>query len=142
MIAYAYSSFILILVTVALLSRSLRASESQRASERIHVPSRVIVSDGLSRHVLSRDMVFVSRSWLNLDTCMSCLGSVWSFNVSSCLLSHDCILTVSLSGIAKCLLCVKTLAFLAASRQLDHLLVYLLTYCKTVVLVVVIVLWH
>jgi len=37
------------------------------------------------------------------STLASCLGSVSSFHVSSCLMSHDCVLTVSLSGIAKCL---------------------------------------
>jgi len=44
---------------------------------------------------------------------LSCLGSVSSYNVSSCLMSHDCVLTMSLSGIAKCLFCAETLAFLA-----------------------------
>jgi len=33
-------------------------------------------------------------------------------------ISHDCVLTVSLSGIAKCLLCAETLEFLAESRPL------------------------
>jgi len=66
---------------------------------------------------------------------MSCLGSVSSFHVSSSLM------TVSLSGIAKCLFCVETLAFLAESRPLGPLTCCLLTYCKTVVLVVVVVLW-
>ena len=66
--------------------------------------------------VLSRGMVFhVSvLQWLSsLDTCMSCLGSVSSFHVSSCLMSHNNVLTVSLSGIAKCLFCAETMAFLA-----------------------------
>ena len=33
----------------------------------------------------------MSQSWLSLDTCMSCLGSVLSFHVSSCLMSDDCV---------------------------------------------------
>ena len=90
---------------------------------------------------MSRDIVFMSRSWLSLDTCMSCLGSVSSFHVSSCLMSHDCVLTVSLSDIAKCLFCVEILAFLAESRPLGPFPRCFLTYCKTVVLVVVVVLW-
>ena len=49
-------------------------------------------------------MVYMSRSGLSLDTCMSCLG--WG-QVLSCLMSHDCVLTVSLSG----LFCAETLAF-------------------------------
>jgi len=66
--------------------------------------------------VLSRNCLetwfFMARSWLSFDTCMSCLGSKSSFDVSSCLMSHDCVLTVSLSGIAKYLFCAETLAFL------------------------------
>jgi len=49
---------------------------------------------------------------------MSCLGSESSFDVSSCLMSHDCVLTVSLSGIAKCIVCAGTLVFLVESMQL------------------------
>ena len=84
---------------------------------------------------------FMSRSCLSLDTCMSCLDSVLSFHVSSCLMSHDCVLTMSLSGIAKCLFCVETLAFLAESRPLDPLTCCLLTYCKMVILMGVVLLW-
>jgi len=70
---------------------------------------------------LSRDMVF------------SCLGhgSVSSFHDSSCLMSHHCVLTVCLSGVARCLFCVETLAFLAESRLLA---VYLLTCLKRMIL--------
>jgi len=82
----------------------------------------------------------MSRSCLSLDTCMSCLGSVSSFHISSCLMSHDCVLTVSLSDIAKCLFRAETLTFLAESRPLGLLLTRcLLTYCKTIVLVVAVV---
>jgi len=42
-------------------------------------------------------------------------------------MSHDCALIVSLSGIAKCLFCVETLAFLAESRPLGQFTLYLLT---------------
>ena len=99
-----------------------------------------IISDGVlsvETRDLSQDSlkVFMSRSWLNLDNCMSCLGSVLSFHVSSCLVSHDCVLTVSLSGIAKCLFCVETLSFLAQSRLLGPFARCLLAYCKTAVLV-------
>jgi len=79
----------------------------------------------------------MSQSWLCLDTCMSCLGSVSSFHVSSCLMSHDCVLAVSLSGIAKCLFGAETLAFLA-ERPLGPFTRCLLTYCKTIVLVFVV----
>ena len=62
----------------------------------------------------SRDVFLMSRSWLCLDTSMSRLGScLSSFHVSSCLMSRDCVLTVSLTDIAKCLFCAETLAFLA-----------------------------
>jgi len=84
-------------------------------------------SDEVPRYV-SRDRA-MSRSWLCLDTCMSRLGShLSSFHVSSCLMSRDCVLTVSLSDIAKCLFCAETLAFLAERRPLDPLAPCLLTY--------------
>jgi len=53
-------------------------------------------------------------------------------------MSHDYVLTVSLSGIAKCLFCAETLAFLAESRPLGPFTCGLLTYCKMAVLVVVV----
>ena len=69
------------------------------------------------------------------------LARVSSFSVSSCLISRDCVLTVSLSDIAKCLFCAEALAFLAESRPPGQFARgLLLTYGKTVVLVVV-VLW-
>jgi len=34
---------------------------------------------------------FMSRSGLSVDTRMSSLGSVLSFRVLSCLMSHDCL---------------------------------------------------
>jgi len=83
----------------------------------------------------------MSRSWLSFDTCMSCPGSVSSFHVSSYLMSRDCVLTVYLSGTAKCLFRVETLIFLAESRPLGPFPCCLLTCCKTIVLVVVVVLW-
>jgi len=49
-------------------------------------------------------------------------------------MSHDCALIVSLSGIAKCLFCVETLAFLAESRPLGQFTLYILTSCKTLFL--------
>jgi len=88
---------------------------------------------------VSRLVYFMSRSWLSFDTFMSCPGSVSSLHVLSCLVSHDCVLTVSLSGIAKCLFCVETLAFLAESRPVGPFPCCLLTCCKTTVLVVVVV---
>ena len=54
------------------------------------------------------------------------LAHVLSFCVSSCLILPDCILTMSLSGINKCLFCVETLAFLSESRPLDPFTVCLL----------------
>jgi len=48
-------------------------------------------------------------------------------------MSHECGLTVSLSGTAKCLFFVETLAFLAQRRPLVPLTRCLLTHCKTVV---------
>jgi len=57
-------------------------------------------------------------------------------------MADDCVLTVSLSGIVKCLFCAETLGFLAESRSLGPLTRCLvLTNCKTVVLVTVVVLW-
>jgi len=62
----------------------------------------VICTGGVSRHVSCLETwSFMSRSWLSLDTCMSYLGSVSTFHVSSCLMSYTCVLTVSLSGTAK-----------------------------------------
>ena len=46
------------------------------------------------------------------------------------------ILTVSLSGVAKCLFCAETLAHLAESKPLGPF-----AYCKTAVLVAVAVFW-
>jgi len=68
------------------------------------------------------------------------LARVSSFSVSSCLISRDCVLTVSLSDIAKCLFCAEALAFLVEKRPLGPVTGCLLMYCKTIVLVVV-VLW-
>ena len=88
-------------------------------------------SQASSPTCLSRDCLetwfFISRSWLSLDTRMSCLGSVLSFRVSSCLMSHDCVLTVSLStaGVVKCLFCAETLAFQPKVGQTHVLAVYL-----------------
>ena len=81
------------------------------------------------------------QPWLSLDTRMSRLGSVSSFHVSSCLVPHNCVLSVSLSGTGKCLLCDDELIFLAESRPLGPFPCCLLTCCKTIVLVVVVVLW-
>jgi len=79
----------------------------------------------------------MSRSWLSLDTYMSRLVSCLEF---PCLVMspRDCVLTVSLSGIAKCLFRAEALAFLAESRPLVPFTRCLLIYCKTVVLVVVV----
>ena len=91
-------------------------------------------SHGVSRHVSCVETV--SRhgfSWLSLDTCMSFLGSV----SSSMSRFVSCLMT--LLGIAKCLLCVETLTFLAESRPLSHLFaVYLLTAKRFFFMVVVI----
>jgi len=101
---------------------------------------------GVSRHVSClesisrRSFSCLALKWLSFDTCMSCLGSVSSFHVSSGLTSHDCVLTVSLSGRAKCLFCAETLTFLAESWPLGPFTRCLLTYFKTVVLVAVVVL--
>jgi len=85
----------------------------------------IIVSDGVSRHLSCLETI--SRhgfSCLGLGSAatLACFVSarVSSFHVSSCLVSHDCVLTVSLSGIAKCLFCAETLAFLAESRPLGQ----------------------
>jgi len=90
----------------------------------------------LKTRVLCRDSLktwfFMSRCRLSLslNTCrpMPCLGYVSSFHVSLCFMSHDCVLTVSLSGTAKCLFCDETLAFLAESRPLGQFTRCLLTY--------------
>jgi len=73
----------------------------------------------------------------------SCLG-LGSCLEFPCLVSRhvslfrDFVLTVSLSDIAKC--CAETLAFLAERRPLCPFTRCLLSYCETVVLLVV-VLW-
>jgi len=63
------------------------------------------------------------------------LARVSSFHILSYLM------TVSLSGIAKCLFCVETLAFLAERRLLRPFTCCLLTYCKMIVVVVLVVSW-
>ena len=79
---------------------------------------------------------FMSQSWLSLDTCLVLAPSVVSM---SCHVS--CLMTVSLSGIVKCLFCAETLTFLAEGRPRGPFIHCLLTYCKVAVLVVVVVLW-
>ena len=66
-----------------------------------------------------------------------CLGLWFSLEFPCLVTSHD-FSTVSLSGIAKCLFCVETLAFLAESRPPGQFAGCLLIYCKTVVLEVVV----
>jgi len=60
--------------------------------------------------------------------------------VSCHISSHDCVLTVSLSGIDKCLFFVDALAFIAESRPLGPFTRCLLAYRKTFNFAVV-VLW-
>jgi len=71
-------------------------------------PDAVTESQDTCLMILSRDCLetwfFMSRFRLSINTCVSCLGSVSSFHVSSCLTSHDYVLPVSLSCMAKCLL--------------------------------------
>ena len=71
----------------------------------------------------------MSQSRHNLQTCMSCL------EFPCRVMSHDYVLTVSLSSIANYLVCGKTLAFLAECTLLGPFTRCLLTYCKTVVVV-------
>ena len=75
----------------------------------------------------------MSRPGSCLNTCMSRLGSCLKFPCF--IMSH--VSGLCLSGIAKCLFCVETLVFLAESRSLGPFSDCLLTYSKTVVLVVV-----
>ena len=82
--------------------------------------------------VLAQSRQLYVLSWLCLE--------FWH-SVSPCLVSHDCVLTVSLSGIARCLFCAETLAFVAESRPLGLVTWCLLAYRKTVVWAVVVVLW-
>jgi len=96
---------------------------------------------GIGPVMESRDVSGLKK---NLETCFSrlSLGSVStrvlapsSFHVLSCLM------TVSLSGIVKCLFCAEKLAFLAEGRPRGPFIHCLLTYCKVAALVVVVVLW-
>ena len=78
----------------------------------------------LETRALSRDVAFMFLFWRSLDSnLLSCLGSVSNFDVSICLMSHECVLTVSLWS----LFCVETLAFLAGSRPFIRCF---LTYCS------------
>ena len=103
------------------------------------------LSDGVSRHVSRLETVprhGFSCLGLGSVSTLVCLvlARVSSIDVSSCLMSHDCVLTASLSGIATCLFCAETLAFLAERTLLGPFTPCLLTYCKThTVLVVVLV---
>lgn len=92
----------------------------------------------------SRDTCLVSRRGilcLGLGTCVFHLGSCLEFPCLVIPVSRDCVLTMSLSGIAKCLFCAETLAFLAECRPLGPFTHYLLTYCKTIDLAVVVLSW-
>ena len=65
------------------------------------------ISDGVSRHVSRLETVSkhgFSCLGLGCVSTLVCLvlARVWSFHVSSCLMSRDCVLIVSLSAIAKC----------------------------------------
>ena len=67
-----------------------------------------IGSDGVTRHVLSRDGV----SHVSVLAQSRHVYVLSWLRVSSRLMSHDCVLIVFLLGIAKCLFCVKALYFL------------------------------
>jgi len=56
---------------------------------------------------LSRHMVFHISVLAQFRVFMSCV-----------VMSHNCVLSVTVSGIAKCLFCVESLAFLAERRPL------------------------
>jgi len=94
----------------------------QANTPRIKCEDKTVMQSGdaclVSR--LSRDMVFhVSVLAQSRHLYVS------SFREWSCLMCHDCVLTVFLSGISKCLFFVETLAFLAESRPLYvHLLLF------------------
>ena len=88
-------------------------------------------TDGVSRRVSRLETVSSHGfSYLELGSVSTLvclvLARVSSFHVPSCLVSHDCVLTVSLSGIAMCLFCAETLTFLAERRSIYLLLTYLM----------------
>ena len=88
-------------------------------------------SDGVSRHASRLETVSrhgFSYLELGLVSTLACLvlARVSSFHVPSCLVSHGCVLTLSLSGIAMCLFCDETLTFLAERRSIYLLLTYLM----------------
>lgn len=62
--------------------------------------------------------------------------ALFGVSVSCHISSHDCVLTVSLSGIDKRLFCGETFAFLAGSRPIGALARSLLTYRRTVFCIV------
>ena len=74
---------------------------------------------------------------LCLVVCFVLVCFVLSRVSMSRLTSYDCVLTVSLSGIAKCLFCAKTLSFIVESRPLGSSTRCLLT--KPFVLVAMVV---
>jgi len=60
------------------------------------ISAHVYCGHGRPSQLLLSSCLCLSRSCLGLNTCiMSCLGSVSSFHVSSCLTSHDCLDCVS-----------------------------------------------
>ena len=105
--------------------------------------SRVRYSEGpISAVMESRDTCLVSRlsrdvvlhvSVLAQSRHLYVLARVSSFHVSSCLMSHDCVLTVSLSGIAKCfILCWHTgISCSKSGTRPIYLLFTCLPYLKT-----------
>jgi len=115
-------------------------------------------SDGVSRHVFrlerrvsSWDMVLMSRSWLSVDTCMSCIGSSLEFlylvmsHVSWLCRQLKNALIVTMSWLCLCqaqliVILRWNTGILAEGRPLRPFICCLLTYCKATVLVVV-VLW-
>jgi len=86
----------------------------------LHCWGCIRVSVGVSRHVSHLETVSrhgFSCLGLGSVSTLSCLGSVSSFRVLSCLMSHDCVLTVSLSVVANWLFCAETLPPLPSNRH-------------------------
>ena len=93
-------------------------------------PWPVMESRKFVARVLSRDS-FSCLSLGSVSTLVCLVLALYRvFHVSSCLVSHDCVLTVSVSVIAKCLFCVDSLVFLVKRMPLGPFIRCLLTYYK------------
>jgi len=82
---------------------------------------------GLANRKLFPEFRELSSGLVSVFVCFVLVCFVLSVVSMSRLMSYDCVLTVSLSSIAKCLFCAETLSFIVESRPLGPFTRCLLT---------------